>query len=164
MKTSLNNYKLALLAGACLVLSVDHSAAENPAPDAAAITATVESFHKALAAGKPDEVMSLLQPDALIVEGGSVETRAEYESGHLGEDIAYARAVPGKQLKAVVRQEGDAAWVTSTFSVVGVFQGRSVNSLAAETMVLTKAAAGWRICAIHWSSHKAAKSQTGSAK
>ena len=63
--------------------------------------------------------MSLLQPDALIVEGGAVQTRAEYESEHLGEDIAYARAVPGKQLKVVVRQEGDIAWVTSTFRVTG---------------------------------------------
>lgn len=102
--------------------------------------------------------MSLLQPDALIVEGGIVQTVPEYEREHLGEDINYARAVPGKQLTGVVRQEGNVAWVTSTFTVQGTFQGKLVNSLAAETMVLTRTSAGWRIRSIHWSSHRASKS------
>ena len=76
------------------------------APDATAITAAAEDFHKALAEGKPDQVMAMLQPDALIVEGGTVQTRDEYQSEHLGADIAYAKAVPGKQLTAVVGQDG----------------------------------------------------------
>ncbi len=74
MRTNLIRYSLTFLAGACLAISAERSLAETDAPDAAAIAATAESFHKALAAGKPDEVISLLQPDALIVEGGAVET------------------------------------------------------------------------------------------
>ncbi|MEO8044853.1 MAG: nuclear transport factor 2 family protein [Spartobacteria bacterium] len=156
MKTNLTGYSLTLFAaGACLAFAAPSSAAETDAP---AITAAAEKFHTALAAGKSEEVMSLLQPDALVVEGGAVQTRAEYESEHLGEDIAYARAVPVKPLQVLVRQEGDTAWITSTFSVQGTFEGKPVNSLAAETMVLTRTSGGWRIRAIHWSSHKASKS------
>lgn len=155
MKTILHKYSAILLAGACLAVSGERSFGETNAPDAAAITATAKDFHKALADGKPDEVMALLQADALIVEGGAVQTRDEYQSEHLAEDIAYARAVPGKQRDVVIRQEGNAAWVTSTFQVTGRFEDKPVNSLAAETMVLTKTPAGWRIRSIHWSSHKA---------
>ena len=157
MKTNLLNYSSALLAGACLAFSTGYSLAEADAPEASAIRAAAENFHKALASGKPEEVMSLLQPDALIVESGAVQTRGEYEKEHLGEDIAYARAVPSRQLTAIVRQDGDVAWVTSTFSVTGTFQDKPVNSLAAETMVLSKTPAGWRIRTLHWSSHKAAR-------
>jgi len=144
-----------LLASACLIITAGLSLAEPVAADAAAITITAEDFHKALAAGKPDEMMALLQPDALIVEGGTVQTRDEYQSEHLAEDIAYARAVPSTQRDVVVRQEGDVAWVTSTFNVTGQFHDKPVDNLAAETMVLTKTPAGWRIRTIHWSSHKA---------
>lgn len=157
MKTKLTRYCITLLAGACLALSAGRAMAATDPPDAAAIKATAENFHKALAAGRPDEVMSLLQPDVLIVEGGSVETRAEYESEHLPADIEYASAVPGKQLSAVVRQEGETAWIISTFSVSGKFKGKEIDERAAETMVLTKTPAGWRIRAIHWSSQKARK-------
>ena len=100
-------------------------------------------------------MISLLSPDALIVEGGTVQTRDEYQREHLAEDIAYARAVPSTLRDVVVRQEGDVAWVTSTFRVTGKFHDKPVDDLAAETMVLTRTPAGWRIRTIHWSSHKA---------
>ena len=157
MKTNPTKYPLTLLAAASLAFVAAQAIAEE-APDAAAISATAESFHKALAAGEAEKVMSLLQPDALIAEGGTVQTRAEYESEHLAADIAYARAVPGKQLKVVVRQEGNTAWVTSTFEVSGTFESNPVHSFAAETMVLTRTDGGWRIRTVHWSSHKVPKS------
>jgi ketosteroid isomerase-like protein len=158
MKTNPIKYSLTLVAGACLAISAECSLAETDGHDAGAIAATAERFHHALAAGKPDEVISLLQPDALIVEGGVVETRVEYEGGHLKDDMAYAAAVPDRQLKVVVRQEGDVGWVTSTFRVQGIFQGKPVDSLAAETMVLSRTPTGWRIRSIHWSSRKAPRS------
>ena len=157
MKTNLNTYIMPLLASGCLIFTAGVSRGEPVAPDATAITTAAEDFHKALAAGKPDQVMALLQPDALIVEGGAVQTRDKYQSEHLAEDIAYGRAVPSTQRDVIVRQEGDVAWVTSTFNVTGQFHGKRVDNLAAETMVLTKTPAGWRIRTIHWSSQKAAK-------
>ena len=155
MKIILKKYSAVLLASACLLITTGQSFGEPAAVDAAAITSTAEDFHKALAAGEPDRVMSLLSPDALIVEGGTVQTRDEYQREHLAEDIAYARAVPSTQRDVVVRQEGDVAWVTSTFRVTGKFHDKPVDDLAAETMVLTRTPAGWRIRTIHWSSHKA---------
>ena len=157
MRMKLDGYLLAFLASAGLAVSTEHFYGQGDPPDGVAIKSVAEDFHKALAEGTPDRVMALLLPDALIVEGGTVETRAEYESEHLGEDIAYARAVPGKQLDVVVHREGDVAWVTSTFRVTGTFRAQPVDSLAAETMVLTKMPAGWRIRTIHWSSHKASR-------
>ena len=157
MKTDLNTYLTALLASGCFLLTAGLTLGETDAPDAAAIKSTAEEFHQALAGGKPDRVMALLQSDALVVEGGTVQTRDEYKSEHLSADIAYAAAVPGKQLNVVVGQEGNVAWVTSTFSVTGKFKDKMINERAAETMVLTKSADGWRIRSIHWSSQKASK-------
>lgn len=155
MKTKLTTYLTTVLASGSLFLSAGLALGETEAPDAAAIKNAAHEFHEVLAGGKPDAVMALLQPDALIVEGGTVQTRDEYQSEHLAADIAYAAAVPGKQLNAVVRQEGEVAWVTSTFSVTGKYKDKEINQLAAETVVLAKTADGWRIRMIHWSSQKA---------
>jgi ketosteroid isomerase-like protein len=155
MIITLKKHSAVLLATACLTISMGNAFGEPAAPDATAITSTAEGFHQALAAGKPEEVMALLQADALIIEGGTVQTRDEYQREHLAEDIAYARAVPSTQRDVIVRQEGDAAWVTSTFNVTGKFRDKPVDNLAAETMVLTRTPTGWRIRTIHWSSHKA---------
>lgn len=125
------------------------------AVDTVAIKSVVEDFPEALAAGESDWVMALLLPDALIVEAGTVQTRDEYQREHLAEDIAYARAVPSTPRNFVVRQEGNVAWVTSTFRVIGKFQDQPIDNIVAETIVLTKTPAGWRIRTIHWSSHKA---------
>ncbi len=150
MKTILTDYFTVILAG--LLVTTGQSFGELGATaDLAAITSTIEAFHKALAAGKPEQVMSLLQPDALIIEGGVVQTRSEYGSEHLAEDIAFARAVPATSQNVAVRQEGNAAWVTTLFRVVGEFHGKPVNSRTAETAILTRTPTGWRIRAIHWS-------------
>lgn len=130
---------------------------EGSPPDATAIAAVIDGFHQSLVAGDEERAMSLLSPDALIVEAGTVQTRAEYQREHLTDDIAFAREVPGKQTSRKIGRAGDAAWVTSTFQVTGTFQGKVINNLAAETAVLTRTAEGWRIRTIHWSSHKAAK-------
>jgi ketosteroid isomerase-like protein len=155
MIITLKKHSAVLLATACLIISMGNAFGEPAAPDATAITSTAEGFHQALAAGKPEEVMVLLQADALIIEGGTVQDRDEYQREHLAEDIAYARAVPSTQRNVIVRQEGDAAWVTSTFRVTGKFHDKPVDNIAAETIVLTKTPAGWQIRTIHWSSHKA---------
>ncbi len=130
---------------------------ETSPPDAAAISAAVEDFHQALAAGDERRAMSLLASDALIVEAGTVQTRAEYQSEHLAADIAFTRELTEKLTSRQLGQAGDAGWVTSTFQVTGTFHGKAVNNFAAETAVLTRTADGWRIRAIHWSSHKAAR-------
>lgn len=121
--------------------------------DSDQVKAIADTFHAALAGGDCSKAMELLAPDAVIVEGGSMETRAEYESEHLFEDIAFAQAVRSERSVVAVQIEGNTAWLTSTSRVKGEFRGRTVDSEGAELMVLTKSPAGWRIRAIHWSSH-----------
>ncbi len=156
MKTDPKTCLITLLTVVSL-LTLSVSRGEPVAPDAAAIESTVESFHKALGAGEPDKVMSLLAPDALIIEGGTVQTRADYQREHLNQDIAFARAVPVTSRNKIVRQEGNMAWVTSTSRVVGEFHNKLIDSVSAETVILTKSSDGWKIRTIHWSSQKAAK-------
>lgn len=152
MKMRSHPYSTVLLVSICLVISA--KAADLNPSDADAITSVVEAFHKALIAGEPAKVMALLAPEALITEDGYIQTRSDYQHDHLGEDIAFARAVPVSSRRvALVRQEGKVAWVTATFRVVGEFHKKPVDSSSAETMILTKTSEGWKIETIHWSSH-----------
>ncbi|MEY2489824.1 MAG: hypothetical protein QOC70_1766 [Verrucomicrobiota bacterium] len=123
-------------------------------PDAEAITATVNGFHDALHRGDRQAVLDLLAPDAVILESGSSQTREEYAREHLAEDISFVKTVPGTRSKLSIKQEGTVAWATATTQSVGVFNGHEINSAGVELMVLTRMALGWRIRAIHWSSHR----------
>lgn len=120
--------------------------------DSSAAAATVERFHQALAAGDSAGALALLAPDAIILEAGGVESRAEYRSHHLGGDIEFARAIRSERGPVRVRVQGNVAWATSTSTTQGEFKGRAINSAGAELMVLTRTRGGWRISAIHWSS------------
>jgi hypothetical protein len=57
------------------------------------VARTVEQYHRALAAGDSTAALTLLAPDAVILESGGVETRDEYRGHHLPGDVAFARAV-----------------------------------------------------------------------
>ena len=127
--------------------------ADAVASDSAEVAQTLERWQRALAAGDSATALALLAPDAIVLESGDVETRAEYRAHHLGADIAFVRAVPSTRTRARIVVDGDVAWATSTSTTQGTFRGRPVNSAGAELMVLTRAPAGWSIRAIHWSSH-----------
>lgn len=120
--------------------------------DSAAVAAVIERFHTAMTAGDSATMMALLAPDAVILESGGVETRAEYQSHHLSGDIAYAKSMKSTRGPIRVSVRGDVAWASSTSTTTGESRGRQVNSVGAELMVLTRTSAGWRISAIHWSS------------
>ena len=126
---------------------------ESPRTDFAAITATVEEFSRALQKGDATAVMDFLSPDAIILESGSKQTRAEYGQKHLQEDIALLRVVPMTRSDLVVKQEGSSAWATSLYRLSGTFEGKEIKSQGAELMILTHTPAGWRIRAVHWSNH-----------
>jgi ketosteroid isomerase-like protein len=120
--------------------------------DSLSIVSVIERFHAALASGDSATAMSLLAPDAVILESGGVETRAEYQSHHLPGDIAYARSMKRTRGPVRVLVRGDVGWASSTSATTGESRGRQVSSAGAELMVLTRTSAGWRISAIHWSS------------
>ena len=127
--------------------------ASSPA-DSAAVHGAVERFRAALSRGDSATALSLLTPDATILESGGSETVAEYRAHHLPADIEFARAVRERRAPTRVTVRGDVAWAMGTSTARGTFRGRAVNSASAELMVLARTADGWRIAAIHWSSRR----------
>lgn len=146
---------LAIMAAA--VLPSTSTWSETLSCDAAPITAAVDTFYDALRGGNAKVVMELLASDAIILEGGAIENRAEYEGHHLAADMAFAKAVPSARSEVRVQIDGNTAWLTSVSRTEGSFQERPINSRGAELMVLTKGAEGWQIRVIHWSSQKVTK-------
>lgn len=61
------------------------------AADSIAVAKVVNDFHAALSTGDNAKALSLLAVDAVILESGGIESRAEYVSHHLPEDIAFAK-------------------------------------------------------------------------
>lgn len=143
---------VALLLSALPLEGRELQAQQASSGDSAAVVEVVERYHAALAAGDTATAMSLLAPDAVVLESGGIETRGEYRSHHLPADMAFARAVPRKRGAIQVRVNGNSAWAASTSVSQGTFREREINSQGAELMVLRRTEEGWRIEAIHWSS------------
>jgi ketosteroid isomerase-like protein len=120
--------------------------------DSIAVATTVLAYHEALTTGDSIAALALLAPDAVILESGGVESRAEYRAHHLHSDIAFARAVSSERSPVRVVVSGDVAWASSTSTTTGSFRDRPINAAGAELMVLVRTPDGWRIAAIHWSS------------
>lgn len=123
------------------------------APGATEAAAVVDAFHAALKAGDTTAALALLAPDVMIFEeGGAERSRDEYASHHLGSDAAFAAASEAAVTLRSGRIAGDLAWIMSEGRTTGQFNGRAVDRLTTETMVLERGADGWRIRHIHWSS------------
>ena len=120
--------------------------------DSAAVVRAASRFHAALETGDTAAVKTLIAPDLQVLEGGEVESRAQYFAHHLAADIEFARAVPSKRTVVSYIREGNIAWVVSTSTTTGNFRGREVNSVGAELMILSQTPEGWKIRAVHWSS------------
>ncbi len=125
--------------------------------DSAAVVSAINSFHDALSAGDSTRALGLLAADVTILESGGAETKADYRSHHLVEDIAFAKTVNSVAGSLKVTIEGNTAWTTGTSVTKGEFNGRQINSLGAESTVLTRTKTGWQIRSIHWSSRAARK-------
>src|SRR5829696_4296232 len=132
---------LALIATTLTALSAPASAQHeghgSPA-DSAAVASVVSKYHAALAAGDSAGVLALLTDDAVILEGGRVETRDEYRSHHLAGDINFAKAISSQRGPVHVRIRGDVAWTSGTSTTQGEMSGRTINSVGAELMVLVR--------------------------
>ena len=122
--------------------------------DSISVAKVVSDFHSALSRGDSAKALSLLATDAVILESGGVESRSEYRTHHLPEDIKFAKGVATKRGTLQLRVEGSSAWTVGTSTTHGKLDGRAINSVGAESMVITKQTAGWRIRSIHWSSRE----------
>jgi ketosteroid isomerase-like protein len=129
---------------ACGSTPATHSDAE--------VAAVLESFYAAIKKGDRQAAMSVIAPDAMFVESGRLETRAEYEKNHLPLDIDFERQITGKRGPLRITFNGDTAWIIATTEYVGTVDGRPLSFASSQLMVLTKDADGWKIRSIHWSS------------
>jgi ketosteroid isomerase-like protein len=143
---------LLLCSAAAALTTLPPPALAQTAGDSAAAAAVVERYHDALATGDSTAALAQLAEDAVILESGGLESRAEYRSHHLPADIAFVRAVRTNRSPLRVTLRGDVAWTTATSTTRGKYRGKPVNSRGAELMVLTRGRDGWKISAIHWSS------------
>ncbi len=116
----------------------------------------VRAFHAALEAGDSAAAIDLLAPDVVVLEAGGVEaSRDEYASRHLRSDIGFVSSVTREVTREFSGMEGEVAWVLGEAHTRGTYRGRAVDSFVAETMILKRTPAGWRIVHIHWSSRRA---------
>jgi ketosteroid isomerase-like protein len=142
---------------AALALLGPSVAAAQSGTDSLNALAAVQRFHQALERGDSLAALDLLGEDAVILESGGREDKAEYRRHHLPGDISFARAVPGRSGPRSVTVEGNVAWVTSTSLTTGEYRGRKIDAQGAELIVLTRSPQGWQIRAIHWSARPRAK-------
>ncbi len=143
--------KLMVLLSALVLLgvTVDVAQAEEP-------VAGVEAFHKALQSGDRDGALSMLSEKVQIFESGWVErSKAEYAAHHLDSDIAFSKVVKSEVNDVSVIVEGAVAFVTRQGTSKGTFEGKPVDTVNLETMVLQRMEGRWKIVHIHWSSRKA---------
>jgi ketosteroid isomerase-like protein len=127
------------------------SSSPNVEPD---VIAALESFYSAMKEGDAAKAMTLIAPDAVFVESGRLETRAEYEKNHLPADIGFEKQVTGRRGQWQVKNEGDTAWAIVTTEYDGTFDGSPVNFISAQLAVLTRSDNRWLIRSIHWSSRR----------
>ncbi len=120
--------------------------------DSVAIVRTAARFHSALERGDTTTISTLLARDLLVLESGEIETREQYFAHHLEADIEFARSVRGTRTVVSYTREGNVAWLVSASTASGKFNGRDINSVGAELMILSRITTGWQIRSIHWSS------------
>ena len=117
---------------------------------------TVEAFHRALGEGDAAAAADLLLEDAVIFEqGGAEASKAEYVEVHLPGDIAYSQGMVDTVASRRTDVQGGCAWVLTQGRTSGTYEGKKVDRLTVETMMLKRVKSGWRIAHIHWSSRAA---------
>jgi ketosteroid isomerase-like protein len=145
-----------VLSVALLVMSVSGSTLGCSAPAAREedILAPLQAFYAAMKTGDKAAAMKPVATDAVFVESGTLETRAEYEANHLPADIEFESKITGKRSPWQVKTHGDTAWVIATTDYDGTIDGNPVNFVSAQLAVLSRQSGDWQIRSIHWSSRR----------
>jgi ketosteroid isomerase-like protein len=128
------------------------AAAQQPGADEAAVRAVVASFGRAVASADSTAALALLHPEVVIFEGGGWETLEDYRKGHLRADINALQSLKQETLRDVITISGDLALSTREYATTGTRGERVIDNVGAESMVLVRTPAGWKIRHIHWSS------------
>lgn len=118
--------------------------------------ATATAFSAALAAGDEAAVKEMLAPDVLIYEaGGQESSRDEYTAHHMKGDMAFLAGAKAQVLDRKHGTSGDLAWVATRSRITGTHKEQPFDLYSTESLVLKRAAGGWRIVHVQWSSRPA---------
>ncbi len=128
--------------------------AQGSAADSAGAVAAVAQFHAALSAADSSRAVAVLADDAMILESGAIQTRAEYLSHHLGADMKGSAGSKAERSVVSVSMAGTTAIIVSKTIRPATGAEGSTASEMAELMVVSKTSRGWQIRAVHWSSRR----------
>ena len=110
------------------------------------------SFHTALQKGDRETVLALLAPEVTISEGGQTQSRDEYASGHLGEDIAFLNNVQAKPVSLASMAMGETAMVGTETLIRATLKGKLTTLRSRELLTLKRQGAAWKIVGVRWQS------------
>jgi len=111
-----------------------------------------KSFHLALQNGDRHAALALLATEVTITEGGHTQSRDEYASGHLDEDIAFLHGARVTELSLGSASKGQTALVGSESLTLVTLKGKPTTLRGREMMTLRKEGLSWKIVAIQWRS------------
>jgi mono/diheme cytochrome c family protein len=119
------------------------------APDAEAVA---KAFRTALENGDRAGVLAQLAADVTISEGGHTQSRDEYASGHLAEDIAFLKGARSTLVSLGSMPMDDSAMVGSETEIVTTAKGKPVTLRSREMLDLKRDGAHWKIVRVRWQS------------
>ena len=115
-----------------------------------AAEAVEQAFQAALQRGDRTEVLALLAPGVRISEGGHTQSRDEYASGHLDEDIAFLKAARVTPVSLGSMSMGDTAMVGSESTMQATIKGKPTTLRSREMLNLKKDGGSWKIVSVQW--------------
>lgn len=124
-----------------------------------AAEAVAASFHAALQKGDREAVLALLAPEVTISEGGQTQSRDEYASGHLGEDIAFLKGVHVESVSLASMPMGETAMVGTETQITSATKQSPTTLRSRELLTLKRQGAAWKIVAVRWQSSPAEDTQ-----
>lgn len=113
---------------------------------------TLQEFEEAIVMNNAAKAKELLHPEALILEGASIETQEEYLSHHFHSDGKFLSAMGREVLSQQININENTAWVTTKSHLTGTYNAREIDLQSLELAVLNRVDGVWKIMAVHWSS------------
>ena len=131
------------------------AAAQTGASDAAAIESWLKGYDAAFLSKDLSKIATFYHADVTIYEGAGINNGwADYRYRHLGpelkafENLEFAHS----GTKVTVLPGGESAYATSRYTIKAKMGDRVIDSEGLETLLLVKAADGWKIRHSHTSS------------
>ncbi len=127
----------------------------QPDAETAQVVEWLAAYDRAFNAKDLQQLATFYHPDATIFEGGGVNNGwADYRDHHLGPELTTFENLEFAHRHVTVHLTGNAAYVTSEYTIKARVNGRDVDSGGLETLVLIRAGDVWKIRHSHTSARR----------